>query len=158
MGVSTTHRINLSMWILIYSFSDTYCVWAACAENMIFNHFFIFSWLKIGYKQNSETKVNGKSLFQFWFAIRKLFSPFSVVPAFVWLIDLFHAPLTSSNFYNIFIVGLVFILWNALHTINWVRIFAYWSPILSALANQILLYLWVLLGFPSLFGRWDLSL
>ena len=23
MGVSTTHRINLSMWILIYSFSDT---------------------------------------------------------------------------------------------------------------------------------------
>ena len=30
MGVSTTHRINLSMWILIYSFSDTYYVWAAC--------------------------------------------------------------------------------------------------------------------------------
>ena len=30
MGVSTTHRNNLSMWILIYSFSDTYCVWAAC--------------------------------------------------------------------------------------------------------------------------------
>ena len=83
-------------------------------ENMIFNHFFIFSWLKIGYKQNSETKVNGKSLFHSWFAIRKPCSPFSVVPAFVWLIDLFHAPLTSSNFYNIFIVGLVFILWNGL--------------------------------------------
>ena len=31
MGVSTTHLINLSMWILIYSFSDTYYVWAACA-------------------------------------------------------------------------------------------------------------------------------
>ena len=31
MGVSTTHGINLSMWILIYSFSDTYYVWAACA-------------------------------------------------------------------------------------------------------------------------------
>ena len=30
MGVSTTHRINFSMWILIYSFSDTYYVWAAC--------------------------------------------------------------------------------------------------------------------------------
>ena len=31
MGVSTTHRIyNLSMWILIYSFSNTYYVWAAC--------------------------------------------------------------------------------------------------------------------------------
>ena len=30
MGVSTTHRIYLSMWILIYSFSDTYYVWAAC--------------------------------------------------------------------------------------------------------------------------------
>ena len=29
MGVSTTHRINLSIWILIYSFSDTYYVWAA---------------------------------------------------------------------------------------------------------------------------------
>ena len=83
-------------------------------ENMIFNHFFIFSWLKIGYKQNSETKVSGKSLFQFWFAIRNPCSPFSVVPAFVWLIDLLHAPLTSSNFYNIFIVGLVFILWNGL--------------------------------------------
>ena len=32
MGVSTTHRINLSMWILIYSFSDTYYVWAACVH------------------------------------------------------------------------------------------------------------------------------
>ena len=32
MGVSTTHRINLSMWILIYSFSDTYYVWAACGR------------------------------------------------------------------------------------------------------------------------------
>ena len=32
MGVSTTHRINLSMWILIYSFSGTYYVWVACAE------------------------------------------------------------------------------------------------------------------------------
>ena len=32
MGVSMTHRINLSTWILIYSFSDTYYVWAACAE------------------------------------------------------------------------------------------------------------------------------
>ena len=30
MGVSTTHRINLSIWILIYSFSDTYYVWATC--------------------------------------------------------------------------------------------------------------------------------
>ena len=30
MGVSTTPRINLSMWILIYSFSDTYYVWSAC--------------------------------------------------------------------------------------------------------------------------------
>ena len=30
MGVSTTHRINLSMWILIYSFSDTYYIWDAC--------------------------------------------------------------------------------------------------------------------------------
>ena len=30
MGVLTTHRINLSMWILMYSFSDTYYVWAAC--------------------------------------------------------------------------------------------------------------------------------
>ena len=30
MGVPTTHRINLSMWILIYSFSDTNYVWAAC--------------------------------------------------------------------------------------------------------------------------------
>ena len=30
MGVSTTHRINLSMWILIYSVSDTYYVWVAC--------------------------------------------------------------------------------------------------------------------------------
>ena len=27
MGVSTTHRTNLSMWILIYSFSDTYYVY-----------------------------------------------------------------------------------------------------------------------------------
>ena len=27
-----THRINLSMQILIYSFNDTYYVWAACAE------------------------------------------------------------------------------------------------------------------------------
>ena len=26
IGVSTTHRINLSIWILIYSFSDTYYV------------------------------------------------------------------------------------------------------------------------------------
>ena len=33
MGVSTTHRINLSMWILIYSFSDTYYVWAACVSS-----------------------------------------------------------------------------------------------------------------------------
>ena len=33
MGVSTTHRINLSMGILIYSFSDTYYVWAACGES-----------------------------------------------------------------------------------------------------------------------------
>ena len=33
MGVSTTHRINLSMWILIYSFSDTYYVSAACATS-----------------------------------------------------------------------------------------------------------------------------
>ena len=33
MGVSTTHRINLSMWILIYSFSDTYYVWAACVDS-----------------------------------------------------------------------------------------------------------------------------
>ena len=32
MGVSTTHRINLSMWVLIYSFSDTYYVWAACGQ------------------------------------------------------------------------------------------------------------------------------
>ena len=33
MGVSTTYRIyNLSMWILIYSFSDTYYVWAACGS------------------------------------------------------------------------------------------------------------------------------
>ena len=30
MGVLTTHRINLSMWILIYSFSDTYYIWATC--------------------------------------------------------------------------------------------------------------------------------
>ena len=30
MEVSTTHRINLSIWILIYSFSDTYYVWAVC--------------------------------------------------------------------------------------------------------------------------------
>ena len=30
MGVSTTRRINLSMWISIYSFSDTYYVWVAC--------------------------------------------------------------------------------------------------------------------------------
>ena len=36
MGVSTTHRINLSMWILIYSFSDTYYVWAACVLNELF--------------------------------------------------------------------------------------------------------------------------
>ena len=35
MGVSTTHRINLSMWILIYSFSDTYYVWAACVLTLI---------------------------------------------------------------------------------------------------------------------------
>ena len=37
MGVSTTHRINLSesMWILIYSFSDTYYVWAACEVSLI---------------------------------------------------------------------------------------------------------------------------
>ena len=33
MGVSTTHRINLSMWILIYSFSGTYYVWASCATS-----------------------------------------------------------------------------------------------------------------------------
>ena len=32
MGVSTTHRINLSLWTLIYSFSDTYYVWAACGK------------------------------------------------------------------------------------------------------------------------------
>ena len=32
MGVSATHRINLSMWILIYSFSDTYYVWATCDD------------------------------------------------------------------------------------------------------------------------------
>ena len=35
MGVSTTHPINLSMWILIYSFSDTYYVWAACDQIFI---------------------------------------------------------------------------------------------------------------------------
>ena len=33
MGVSTTHRIyNWSVWILIYSFSNTYYVWAACVQ------------------------------------------------------------------------------------------------------------------------------
>ena len=37
MGVSTTHRINLSMWILIYSFSDTYYVWAACDDGRTFS-------------------------------------------------------------------------------------------------------------------------
>ena len=36
MGVSKTHRINLSMWILIYSFSDTYYVWAACGPEVNF--------------------------------------------------------------------------------------------------------------------------
>ena len=35
MGVSTTHRINLSMWILTYSFSDTYYVWAACVQLIV---------------------------------------------------------------------------------------------------------------------------
>ena len=38
MGVSTTHRINLSMWILIYSFSDTYYVWAACGFGRVDHH------------------------------------------------------------------------------------------------------------------------
>ena len=38
MGVSTTHRINLSMWILIYSFSDTYYVWAACGHICYVNY------------------------------------------------------------------------------------------------------------------------
>ena len=38
MGVSTTHRINLSMWILIYSFSDTYYVWAACGGTLARPH------------------------------------------------------------------------------------------------------------------------
>ena len=38
MGVSTTHRINLSMWILMYSFSDTYYVWAACAQCLVGKH------------------------------------------------------------------------------------------------------------------------
>ena len=45
MGVSTTHRINLSMWILIYSFSDTYYVWAACVLVR-------FSFLKLRQKRN----------------------------------------------------------------------------------------------------------
>ena len=36
---------NLSMWILIYSFSDTYYVWAACAPIKIF---LIFESIKIG--------------------------------------------------------------------------------------------------------------
>ena len=40
MGVSTTHRNNLSMWILIYSFSDTYYVWAACDMGLKFPTFF----------------------------------------------------------------------------------------------------------------------
>ena len=40
MGVSTTHRINLSMWILIYSFSDIYYVWAACGagDRSVYGH------------------------------------------------------------------------------------------------------------------------
>ena len=37
MGVSTTHCINLSMWILMYSFSDTYYVWA-CAQCLVGKH------------------------------------------------------------------------------------------------------------------------
>ena len=38
MGVSTTHRVNLSIWILIYSFSDTYYVWAACGVALKHQH------------------------------------------------------------------------------------------------------------------------
>ena len=42
MGVSTTHRINLSMWKLILSFSDTYYVRAACG--CIANFYKNFIW------------------------------------------------------------------------------------------------------------------
>ena len=48
MGVSTTHRINLSMWILIYSFSDTYYVWAACGASCLKVHFWSSS-LRLAY-------------------------------------------------------------------------------------------------------------
>ena len=62
MGVSTTHRINLSMWILIYSFGDTYYVWAACGI----------------YKQNTRTYTQSaaeNSQFQFCLTITEQFSP-----------------------------------------------------------------------------------
>ena len=51
MGVSTTHRINLSMWILIYSFSDTYYVWAACGVCIIFFKTMYFHSNLGGYKE-----------------------------------------------------------------------------------------------------------
>ena len=44
MGVSTAHRINLSMWILIYSFSDTHYVWAACGLRWKFYGVFSLTW------------------------------------------------------------------------------------------------------------------
>ena len=49
IGVSTTHRIYLSMWILIYSFSDTYYVWAACGETSA--RLFINVWCGVGLAQ-----------------------------------------------------------------------------------------------------------
>ena len=43
--------------------------------------------------------------------------------------------------------------WAAFDTVDWVRIFAYRSLVLSIPTNRILLYLLVLFGFQSLFWR-----
>ena len=64
-----------------------------------------------------------------------------------------------KKFYNIHSrSSLDLVEWAAFHTIDWVRIFAYWSLVLSIRVNQILLYLKALFGFPSPFGGWDLFL
>ena len=44
MGVSTTHRIYLPMWILIYSFSGTYYVWVACGILQQKNYVVYWCW------------------------------------------------------------------------------------------------------------------
>ena len=63
MGVSTTHRINLSMWILIYSFSDTYYVWAACVVFVVLIR--VQYWFRIKQEELSRKCLKGLDLKNF---------------------------------------------------------------------------------------------